>query len=435
MDLPDLTSMFVYAGDDSDYDIHSEITGVSQQDSLLMVPELTIIDSVESSSLQDSLVLPTELPLIDSVKISFEQDSLVLATESDTLSGTLPDTLLSAPLDTVPVSIVDTIAETTEAESHSDYDAADMPPAAYVPVITGPSATRLASSEEPGLYDISYYLDNEPDIGFLSKQFAFQGENNKGLPGNKDVFIGSNETSLNNGTRSYISYLNEDSGMQSSEPVYQSTIWMPVFVILSFLLLTWIKLIYVQFITPVLVSAFSYKESARLYVDRNAPAQNAFLILHAIFAINGGIFFMFIAGHFNFRLPDFPPVSIFLIASATIVLVFFLKSVALGITGFLFDKTGIFSEYIHNISLYNKIFGLLLLPVIIGLMYASEALFVPLIYSGLVLALVFYSLQLVRGLEIILRKEVSLFYLILYLCAFEILPILVLYKLFQVLLI
>ncbi len=251
----------------------------------------------------------------------------------------------------------------------------------------------------------------------------------------RPVFIAEESDILSRSADSYRIYMEKDHEDQIESGMLHGTFWVPALVILSFLLLTWVKLIYVQFITPVLVSAFSYKEAEKLYNARGAATQNAFMVMHAIFVINGALFLLFVVDHFGFGMPDLHPAVLFIIASLFLILIFALRTAALRFNGFLFDRSVLMVRYLHSISLYNKILGLLLLPVIIGLLYSGNAAYPVLIYAGIIMAGAFYLLQLWRGLEIIMKKEFSGFYLILYFCAFEFLPVFVLYKVLQVFLI
>ena len=366
------------------------------------------------------------------------------APEADT-AQTVPqhDTTLTVPAAVQPSEIPDSLVLT-------DTDSAVVAaPAARLPAVeTGtftaqpvkPAAPfqdtgALHAAEKIWDYDASYYLDGRKDKDYF--EFFKIGSKDSGLKelnGSRPVFVETLSPTAPEGSAAYETYLSSGTVAKAGAEVRFTATWVPALVILSFLLLTWIKLIYLQFLTPVLVSTFNYKEAFKLYQSRNVPAQNAFLILHLIFAINSGLFLLYVSWHFDLDLPGLHPALIFAMASAVVVLLFALKSLFLHVAGFLFDRPKLFAEYSHNIALYNKILGLLLLPVIIGLLYGGDYLHGIFIYTGLAMGVVFYLLQLVRGVEIILKKEFSLFYLFLYLCAFEILPILVLYKLFQVLL-
>jgi hypothetical protein len=301
-----------------------------------------------------------------------------------------------------------------------------------VQVRSAPADDLIILPEKTYNYDATDFLENDWDYSSYRYLFPSDSEGGNEHSGTtQTVFNQPNPSSINKANGAYIAYIQEDNDPITSPGIQESTAWIPALVILSLLLLAWIKLIYVQFLTPVLVSAFNYKESIKLYHGKNAPAQNAFLILNLIFAINGGLFLLFVSGFFNLDLPDITPVLLFFGASASLVLLYMLKSFTLNAIGFLFDKQRLFSEYTYNISLYNKIYGLLLLPLVVGMLYGSEIIHDKIIYTGLALGGVFYLLQLFRGLEIIVRKDFSVFYLILYLCAFEIFPLLVIYKLIQ----
>jgi hypothetical protein len=283
-------------------------------------------------------------------------------------------------------------------------------------------------------FDASWYLDSENP--FFREHFLPTRESGGEHAVVTPVFI---ETvipgSKNNAPESYRAYLEADTSGHHVSSLQYSGSWIPGMVILSLLLLAWIKMAYVQFLTPVLFSTFNYKEALKLYNSKNVPATNAFIILHLVFAVNSGLFLLFVAWHFNFNLPPLNPLLLFIASLSLLVILFALKSAALRITGFLFDAPGFFGEYAHNLSLYNKILGILLMPLIVGLLYADPGIHGILIRVGLGLGVVIYLLQLVRGLEIIARKDFSLFYLILYLCAFEILPLCILYKLLDTFLI
>ncbi|MFO7924567.1 MAG: DUF4271 domain-containing protein [Bacteroidales bacterium] len=392
--------------------------GKSRADTL----SLTVADTA-------GVIRADSLPVIAADTVPVSDDDMIPVTATDTVPPAEPGSLIVSPPLPPAVDIedsiisadeeVETIGKAVMAETESPFE----------------NAVPLTAAVKSNGYDAAWYLDSA-DAPFM-QEYVFAGR--VADPVKKEfsrrVFIEQDNSELNDAGENYTEYLKEEVTEYGNHQADYSTAWIPALVILSFLLLTWIKLIYIQFITPVLVSAFNFREAAKLYHEKNAPAQNMFLILHIIFAINGGLFFLFVADYFDLRLPDINPVLIFLSASAILVMIFALKSFFISVIGFLFDQSSLFSEYKHNISLYNKIFGILLLPVIVGLLYGGDFFHGPFIYGGMALAAVFYLLQFVRGMEIIVKKEFSLFYLILYLCAFEIFPILVLYKLFQVLLV
>ncbi len=72
--------------------------------------------------------------------------------------------------------------------------------------------------------------------------------------------------------------------------------------------------------------------------------------------------------------------------------------------------------------------GLTIYPVVVGLIYTPENFFTTFLFIGLFLILISFILILYKIIQIFLVNFYSLFYIILYLCALEILPVLIVLK-------
>ena len=72
--------------------------------------------------------------------------------------------------------------------------------------------------------------------------------------------------------------------------------------------------------------------------------------------------------------------------------------------------------------------GIALFPVIVGLIYTPDSFFFFFLYAGVFLFLAAFLLILYKIFQIFLLNLYSLFYIILYLCALEILPVLLVLK-------
>ncbi len=402
----------------------------SAENTTISYPAVSQRDTL-SGSLPDSLPVSRRDTLSGSLP-----DSLPVSLR-DTLSGPLPDSLPVSRHDTLSGPLPDSLPEFTfPMIGEGDLERDTVRSVTEQTEMPARGTKSVSGVEKTYKYDATYYLDNEINKPFLREHlFPISRDTSRESFLSGQVFVEQDNSVFKNASETYKSYLLEDMTENSYKETYFSSAWIPALIILSLLLLTWIKIVYVRFFTPVLLSAFNYKKAAKLSYEKSAHAQNAFTILNIIFIINTGLFLFFIFGYFDIKLPDLNDKILFLFISAIIVLLFGLKSVSLGVVGFLFDKSKLFSEYKHNVSLYNKIYGILILPINIGFFYASEFAKDLLIFIGIGLAAGFYLLQMIRGVEIIIKKEFSVFYLILYLCTLEIFPILVLYKLFQVLLI
>jgi hypothetical protein len=94
----------------------------------------------------------------------------------------------------------------------------------------------------------------------------------------------------------------------------------------------------------------------------------------------------------------------------------------------LFQAEIIVAEYVHNNFIINKTIGIVLFPVVFAICYMPENLAHILLWAGLLILGAGIIFKLIRGYQIIIRKDVLFIYLILYLCTLEILPLLLGYK-------
>ena len=96
--------------------------------------------------------------------------------------------------------------------------------------------------------------------------------------------------------------------------------------------------------------------------------------------------------------------------------------------GYVFDAGKKTREYLFNANMLSKAFGALSIPVFTVVPFVDLFTSTLLLKGALVLFLVMYIIQLLRGARIILRKPLSILYMFLYFCALEILPIAILIK-------
>lgn len=107
----------------------------------------------------------------------------------------------------------------------------------------------------------------------------------------------------------------------------------------------------------------------------------------------------------------------------------FLLLLLVRLLGWTFNSKALADEVIVNLWTFHSLTGLLVSPFIIASFFvhnfAAEQL-LKIVILGISL---FFIVKIVRWLEILFSYRVSILYMILYLCALEIMPLLVLYKL------
>lgn len=120
----------------------------------------------------------------------------------------------------------------------------------------------------------------------------------------------------------------------------------------------------------------------------------------------------------------------FLVLLLGIVIVYLVKYIFSKVILFIFNDTNTASEYIFNVSLYNNLLGALLIPVLC-VNYFTPFPFQPfLLYVVVPLAFIVFLLRLIRLFIIGRSTGVLYVYIFLYICSLEILPLVVLYRIF-----
>lgn len=124
------------------------------------------------------------------------------------------------------------------------------------------------------------------------------------------------------------------------------------------------------------------------------------------------------------------PFVYYLLIVGFILAMYLIKYIFSLILFFIFEDVSISSEYIFNISLYNNLLGVLLIP-ILGLAYFSSLdFYFILYYLALPTLLATFFLRMVRLYSIGKIKGISFFYIFLYICTLEIIPLVVLFRVF-----
>lgn len=151
------------------------------------------------------------------------------------------------------------------------------------------------------------------------------------------------------------------------------------------------------------------------------------LLLNIFFVLVAGTFAAFLVRYYN----QFSDVNFWLLvlySSVIISLIYFFKFLVLKFTGWVFNLRGAANTYIFIVFLINKILALFLLPLVILIAFQSaEAdIWVTISYILIVIALVYRYLASFGPIRSEIKvKQIHFF---LYLCAFEIAPLLLIYK-------
>jgi hypothetical protein len=204
--------------------------------------------------------------------------------------------------------------------------------------------------------------------------------------------------------------------------------WYFILILLILVGIAWLRIVYGKFLNLVFVSAFSFQTAAKTYKEQSVVQRRFGLGLDFLYLISGSLFLFLLN---NYLKPGvFQSDGIFIVFQAFTFLfcLILLRIIVMRITAFVFERNELFKGFLYHFFIYNKVIGLILLPFLVAIPYTSGSLQQGLIYSGVSLVIVVYIIRLFRAIVYVIKNVVLFFYLILYLCTLEILPLVVVIK-------
>ena len=204
--------------------------------------------------------------------------------------------------------------------------------------------------------------------------------------------------------------------------------WLVGVLVLAFFLFATVRLIFNKYLSQLAQATINYSTFTRVFREKYFNLFHASFRLDVIFNLIMALFgYQFLSSYkINFGIHN--SFYVYLICLGTVIGYFIVKKVLYGIIGIMTESKREVKEYLFSITVFNRVLGLFLLPV--TAIIAFVPIYQPelLLYTGLVIIIIFYLLSLARGAKIFLRKHFSISYLILYLCTLEFLPLLLVYN-------
>lgn len=155
------------------------------------------------------------------------------------------------------------------------------------------------------------------------------------------------------------------------------------------------------------------------------------LLLNILFVLSGGLFVYFVLQQ-NAFLTHLPFWWLLFYCCGAVAIVYLVKYMVLRFTGWVFNMKEAAATYIFIVYLVNKLMGIFLLPVLAMLSFAPATWKPALITVGMAVALLFFVYRYLVSFAPVRREvKVSQFHFFIYLCAFEIAPLLLIYKVLQ----
>ncbi|HEY2727148.1 MAG TPA: DUF4271 domain-containing protein [Parafilimonas sp.] len=177
------------------------------------------------------------------------------------------------------------------------------------------------------------------------------------------------------------------------------------------------------------IFSLSFQATFRQTQTREQMSQNFFpaFMLNVLFILSVGLFITLFAQFYKWA--NIPFWQLFIYSTTILGVVYMIKYFVIFFTGWVFNAPDAAAEYRFIVFLINKLIGVLFIPILFVIAYSNDdvkkiAITIALCIAGLLIALR-YLVSLAR-----IRKNLNLaaFHFFIYLCAVEIMPLLVIYK-------
>ncbi|HZE85280.1 MAG TPA: DUF4271 domain-containing protein [Puia sp.] len=152
------------------------------------------------------------------------------------------------------------------------------------------------------------------------------------------------------------------------------------------------------------------------------------LMLNGLFIITGGLYACYLLRFYQFG-GDLNFWLLYLDCMLSLGLIYLVKFLVLKFSGWVFNISRATDTYIFIVFLVNKMLGIFLLPFLILITFSGPSAREIYVTISLVMVFIFLAYRILAAFRPI-RNEIKLtpFHYFLYLCAFEIAPLLLIYK-------
>ena len=210
------------------------------------------------------------------------------------------------------------------------------------------------------------------------------------------------------------------------EPVSYDGMFYLILAILFYFAL--VRLFFAKYMANLMTLFF--KASIRQHQLREQVLQSPFpsLLLNNLFVFSGGLYGAFLLRYYHFGNQDRFWVN-FLYCAGILTLLYLLKYIILRLTGWIFNINRAVEAYLFVVFLTNKIIGIFLLPFLVLIAFSGPLVTEIGITLSFLLIGLFYIYRFIASYST-LHKEIKIsgLHFFLYLCAFEIAPLLLIYK-------
>lgn len=205
------------------------------------------------------------------------------------------------------------------------------------------------------------------------------------------------------------------------------TDWLTLVIFVAMVLLASVRTGWHKYLVQLFYAVVNASAADRLYQEKNSSVYWGAFQLDVLFYLLFSAFLFQLVNHFHLEVAGRNFVR-YTICLAAVVFYFLIKKTIYIFTGYVVERTGETGEYLFQMNTFNRVAGIILLPIVLLIAFSPFRQPDVLITAGILIIISLYVLLITRGFITLLKKEFSIFYLFLYFCTLEFLPLVLIYN-------
>lgn len=220
---------------------------------------------------------------------------------------------------------------------------------------------------------------------------------------------------------------NKPYGLEGKLLIFQREDWLLAILLLAWILFASVRVGFNKYLELLMGSLVKVSVATRLYAESGYKKLYGAIRLNFIFYLMVPLAVYEIMHFYRVSIPGLSGLLVFLILFISINGFLLLKNVIYRAVSSVIMMEEEIEESTFNMFLFYKALGLFLLPIVTIHAIEQRVTFVT-VWIMMFLIALFYFVSILRSIYIGNRKGISIFYLILYLCLLEILPLFLIFK-------
>jgi hypothetical protein len=203
--------------------------------------------------------------------------------------------------------------------------------------------------------------------------------------------------------------------------------WMFAVLLTGFILIAWTLVFYYKRFTTVISASFSKRHLSQLTREGNLLRERITISLSAVYILATSLLiYQLNMFYFKWNDPVMNGFRLYVLITLLVVLFWTMKLFAMNLLSVVFKTYQSNHEYLLNIMLFSTLSSLILLPLLVLSVYLNSRIILDI--SLIIISLIFIT-RFIKGMMIgVQLTRFSYLFLFVYLCALELLPLVVILK-------